>query len=239
MNTIAEIFNNTGNNRYLYLITIAIILFCVLCAFYSIARKRKSNNFMQQHPEASPMYIDCYTNKPMTTLRINNSKAPLFTSGTKFGFYLLPGENTIDTGMGHAPISVFAVSNKTYRLSIDSSDVTPIFKEVLLPLNSSPKENPPQTEIGYAKIHNQIMIDSIDGKALELFHWKYSEEKKGLLAGKAEILYLLPDTYKILAHGKTYQTTPAYIEITVAADTSYELGSDNDGLYLVDLRTGH
>jgi len=233
MNTIADIFNNAGNNGYLSLITIAIILFCVLCAFYSIVRKRKNNNFMRQHPEASPMYIDCYTNKPMSTLRINNSKAPLFTSGTKFGFYLLPGQNTIDTGMGHDLISVFAISNKIYRLSINSSDVPPIFNEVLLPLNPSPKENPPQTEIGYAKIHNWIIIDSIDGKALELFHWKYSKEKKGLLAGKAEMLYLLPDTYKILAHGKTYQTAPAYIEITVDADTSYELGSNNDGLYFM------
>ena len=142
------------------------------------------------------------------------------------------------TGMGHDPISVFVVSNKTYRLSINSPDVPPIFNEVLLPLNPSPKENPPQTETGYAKIHNQIMIDSIDGKALELFYWKYSKEKKGLLAGKVEIVYLLPDTYKILAHGKTYQTTPAYIEITVNADTSYELGSDNDGLYLMDLKIG-
>ena|GEM_PF-5206506 len=235
MSTIADIFNNAGNNRYLALITISIILFCVLCAFYSIARKRKNNNFAQQHPEASLMYVDCYTNKPMSALRINNSKAPLFTSGTKFGFYLLPGENTIDTGMGHDPISVFVVSNKTYRLSISSSDAPPIFKEVLLPLNPAPKENPPQTEIGYAKIHNQIMIDSINDKALELFHWKYSEEKKGLLAGKAEILYLLPGTYKILAHGKTYQTAPAYIEIMVDADTCYELGATNDGLYFMDL----
>ena len=73
------------------------------------------------------------------------------------------------------------------------------------------------------------MIDSINDRALELFHWKYSKEKKGLLAGKAEILYLLPGTYKILAHGKTYQTAPAYIEIMVNADTCYELGATNDG----------
>ena len=84
----------------------------------------------------------------------------------------------------------------------------------------------------HGKIFNFIKIDSINEKSLHGFFWKKGQKRKGLLAGKVEMIYLEPGEYSIIAHGVTYQTTPALIQASIEANESYILGANEGGLYL-------
>ena len=89
-------------------------------------------------------------------------------------------------------------------------------------------KDPPAT---YGKIFNFIKIDSINEQVLNEFYWKKSQKRKGLLTGKVEMIYLAPGDYNIVAHGVTYQTTPAIINASISANQNYILGANEDGLY--------
>ena len=69
------------------------------------------------------------------------------------------------------------------------------------------ESNPPAIADNYSKVINYIKIDAINNKPMKTFHWDYGEKKKGLFAGRTEIVYLTPGEYNIVAHGVTYQTT--------------------------------
>lgn len=82
------------------------------------------------------------------------------------------------------------------------------------------------------KVFNFIRIDSINEQSLNDFYWKKSRKRKGLITGKVEMVYLEPGEYSIVAHGVTYQTSPALIHASIEADQNYILGADEDGLYV-------
>ena len=85
--------------------------------------------------------------------------------------------------------------------------------------------------VNYGIIYNYIKIDSINGKSMNDFFWQYGEKKKGLLAGKVELVYLEQGEYEIIAHGVTYQTNPTAIHIEIKANVNYVLGANEDELY--------
>ena len=87
------------------------------------------------------------------------------------------------------------------------------------------KENIPMDKSKYASVINYIKIDSINGKLLDDFFWRYGEKKKGLFAKKTEIIYLEKGEYEILAHGVTYQTETTAINIFVEPGKNYILGA--------------
>ena len=99
------------------------------------------------------------------------------------------------------------------------------------------KENPPADKSKFACVINYIKIDSIDDEPLENFYWEYGEKKKGLLAGKTEIVYLEEGEHEIAAHGVTYQIETDVIQVFVEAGKTYILGAgiiddeDNEGLF--------
>ncbi|MCL5245172.1 hypothetical protein M4I21_05085 [Cellulophaga sp. 20_2_10] len=102
--------------------------------------------------------------------------------------------------------------------------------------SKSKKENIPANKEGYARVLNYIKIDAINGKPLETFFWEYSKQKKGIFAGKLEIIYLEEGAYEVFAHGVTYQTKTTQIHIAVEAGKNYILGAgvledDTEGLY--------
>ena len=82
------------------------------------------------------------------------------------------------------------------------------------------------------KLFNFIKVDSINEQKLNDFYWEKSKKSKGLLAGKAEIIYLQPGKYSIIAHGATYQKIPALIHASIEADQNYILGANESGLYI-------
>jgi len=84
----------------------------------------------------------------------------------------------------------------------------------------------------YGRIFNYIKIDSINEKNLSSFYWEKGRKRKGLLAGKVEMIYLEPGDYSIIAHGVTYQTIPALIQAAIEANKSYILGANEGGLFL-------
>jgi len=82
------------------------------------------------------------------------------------------------------------------------------------------------------KIYNYINIDSINEKKLKDFYCRKCDKRKGILAGKVEMIYLEPGDYSIIAHEPTYLTTPALIYANIKANENYILGADENGIYL-------
>ncbi len=82
------------------------------------------------------------------------------------------------------------------------------------------------------KLFNFIKVDSINEQKLNDFYWEKSKKRKGLLTGKVEIIYLQPGKYSIIAHGATYQRTPALVHASIEADQNYILGANESGLYV-------
>jgi len=96
------------------------------------------------------------------------------------------------------------------------------------------KEPPPTC----GKLFNFIKIDSINELKLKDFYWEKSLKKKGLLTGKVEMVYLQPGEYSIIAHGSTYQRTPALVHASIEANHNYALGADERGLYVEPYELG-
>lgn len=83
-----------------------------------------------------------------------------------------------------------------------------------------------------AHVYNYIEVDEINGMPMDSYPAELAKRGKGLLASPVEIIYLKPGTYRVTAHGVTYQTSPTTIEVNLEAGKFYCLGANEQELYL-------
>ena len=134
MDFLANIWNSPS--RYmLILIALVIIIYIPAMMVYMKKRKQTAGRFLEDNPSAAKVFIAGRMSGTLTVLSVNDDVPNHFYEGTKQGFFLLPGDNTLEvqygwtrpgvlyktvtTTVGPNKIQVAAAANKSYNINYD------------------------------------------------------------------------------------------------------------------------
>jgi hypothetical protein len=144
----AAYFDNIWNSPSRYVIIVIAAVIIIYIPFMLLYLRKKKNNaaaFLNQHPDAARVYIAGAAAGTLTVLSVGDDRPNTFIEGVKQGFFLLPGENTLEaqytwsrpgvlhktvtTTVGPAKIKVTAEAGKSYQLRFDKKEETYSFTE--------------------------------------------------------------------------------------------------------------
>ncbi|MDR2231632.1 MAG: hypothetical protein LBE56_00750 [Tannerella sp.] len=94
---------------YFFILTVVLYLPC----FYLWKRRRDSQTtaYRRAHPDAVKVYLErTKLNDLLTVWKVNGAAPVLFSEGIRTGFYLLPGENSIDVAYQWTTVSITSLS---------------------------------------------------------------------------------------------------------------------------------
>jgi len=133
--------------RYVVIVIAAVIIIYIpFMIAYMNKKKKQADKFLIQHPNAAKVYITGAMRGTLTVLRVNDEAPNTFFEGAKQGFFLLPGESTIEaqyqwtrpgvmhktvtTTVGPHKIQVTAQAQRKYNIGYDKSKETYDFIEI-------------------------------------------------------------------------------------------------------------
>ena len=95
MEAFKEIWN--GPARYvIILMAVIIIAYIPIMIIVLNKKKRQANAFLAQNPTAARVVMRATSQGLISVLSVNGEKPNTFIMGTKKGFFLMPGENTVE-----------------------------------------------------------------------------------------------------------------------------------------------
>lgn len=143
-----EYFNNVWNSPSRYSIIgigIFILLYIPVMLFYLKRKKKKAADFLKENPTAAKVFIKTSMSGRLSVISVQGKPAVFFYEGTKQGFFLLPGENTVvfqyvwsrpgvlhktvTTTVGPVSVKVTAETGKVYEISYDKEEKSCNFAE--------------------------------------------------------------------------------------------------------------
>ena len=134
-------------SRYMVILIAAIlVIYFPAMAMYMKRKKANAAQFIEDNPNAAKVFIAGAMSGTLTVLSVNEDAPNHFYEGTKQGFFLLPGENTLEvqygwtrpgilhktvtTTVGPNKIQVTAEANKSYHINYDKKEERYTFEEV-------------------------------------------------------------------------------------------------------------
>lgn len=126
---------NSPSKYVIIFIAAIIVIYIPIMIVYMSKKKKRAAEFVQSNPDACKVYITGAAQGQLAVISVNGDVPQTFYEGTRHGFFLLPGESTVEaqytwtrpgvlhktvtTTIGPNKFSAYAEKGRTYNISFD------------------------------------------------------------------------------------------------------------------------